>query len=147
MSALASPGLAHVVPLPVHASLCVWLAGMAACLASRQSVQRVTHSPSRLLRAHPFLLVGIGSFLFFVPLLVLDLRPESSLLRGLALLWQSLGVGPHTAANLLSRHAPDIPGWLDGILVVVLGLLPYAAADAILRHLRNRRTRTRASRN
>jgi hypothetical protein len=96
------------------------------------------------LRAQPFLLVGIGSFLFFVPLLVLDLRPESSLFRGLAMLWRSLGVGPHTAANLLARHAPDIPGWLDVLLIVVLGLLPYAAADSILRRLRSRPARTQA---
>jgi hypothetical protein len=98
------------------------------------------------LRAHPFLLVGIGSFFFFVPLLVLDLQPESFLFRGLAMLWQSLGVGPHTASNLLARHAPNIPAWLDITLIVILGLLPYAAADTILRCLRSRRTRTRVPR-
>jgi hypothetical protein len=95
------------------------------------------------LRTHPFLLVGIGSFFFFAPLLLLDLQPESSLFHGLVVLWQSLGVGPYTASNLLARHAPDIPAWLDAALIVVLGLLPYAAADAILKHLRSRRTRIR----
>jgi hypothetical protein len=103
------------------------------------------HSPIRQwLRTHPFLLVGIGSFFVFAPLLVLDRQPESSLFHWLVVLWQSLGAGPHTASNLLARHAPDIPAWLDATLVVVLGLLPYAAADAILRHLRSRRTRIRA---
>jgi hypothetical protein len=95
------------------------------------------------LRNHPLLLVGIGSFFFFVPLLVLDVQPESSLFHGLAMLWRSLGVGPHTASNLLARHAPSIPAWLDITLIVVLGLLPYAAADAILRHLRSRSRRSR----
>jgi hypothetical protein len=104
------------------------------------------HSPTmQWLRTHPFLTAGIGSFFFLAPLLVLDLRPESSLFRGLAMLWQSLGVGPHTASNLLARHAPNIPAWLDITLIVVLGLLPYAAADTILRYLRSRRTRTRMS--
>jgi hypothetical protein len=103
------------------------------------------HSPTmQWLRTHPFLLVGIGSFLSFVPLLVLDLQPESSLFRGLVVLWQFLGVGPHTASNVLARHAPNIPAWLDATLIVGLGLLPYAAADAILRHLRSRRTHARA---
>jgi hypothetical protein len=103
------------------------------------------HLPTmRWLRTHPFLLVGIGSFFFFVPLLVLELQPESSLFHGLVVLWQALGVGPHTAANLLARHAPNIPAWLDATLIVVLGLLPYAAADAILRRLRSRRTHTQA---
>jgi hypothetical protein len=103
------------------------------------------HSPTmRWLRTHPFLLVGIGSFFFFAPLLVLDLPPESSLFHGLAVLWQSLGVGPHTASNLLARHAPTMPAWLDATLIVVLGLLPYAAADAILRHLRSRRAHPQA---
>jgi hypothetical protein len=103
------------------------------------------HSPTmQWLRTHPFLLAGIGSFIFFALLLVLDFQPESSLFRGLAVLWQSLGLGPHTASNLLARHAPNIPAWLDATLIVVLGLLPYAAADAILRHLRSRRRRIRA---
>jgi hypothetical protein len=102
------------------------------------------HSPTmQWLRTHPFLLAGIGSFFFFASLLVLDLQPGSSVFRGLAVLWQSLGVGPHTASNLLARHAPNIPAWLDATLIVVLGLLPYAAADAILRHVRRRRTGTR----
>jgi hypothetical protein len=102
------------------------------------------HSPTmQRLRTHPFLFMGIGSFFFFVPLLVLDLQPGSSLFRVLAMLWQSLGVGPHTASNLLARHAPNIPAWLDTILIVLLGLLPYAAADAAVRHLRSRRTRAR----
>jgi hypothetical protein len=96
------------------------------------------------LRTHPFLFAGIGSFFFFAPLLVLDLQPESFLFHGLVVLWHSLGVGPYTASNLLARHAPNIPAWLDATLIVVLGLLPYAAADAILKHLRSRRTRTRA---
>jgi hypothetical protein len=96
------------------------------------------------LRTHPFLLAGIGSFAFFVPLLVLDLQPESSLLHGLVALWQSLGIGPYTASNLLARHAPDIPAWLDATLIVVLGLLPYAAADAILGRLWSRRTGVQA---
>jgi hypothetical protein len=103
------------------------------------------HSPTmHWVRTHPFLLVGVGSFFFFAPLLVLDLQPESSVFHGLVVLWQSLGVGPYTASNLLARHAPNIPAWLDATLIVVLGLLPYAAADAILRHLRNRRTHTQA---
>jgi hypothetical protein len=98
------------------------------------------HSPAmQWLRTHPFLLVGIGSFFFLVPLLLLDLQPESSLFHGLVLLWQTLGAGPHTASNLLARHAPSIPAWLDATLIVVMGLLPYAAADAILRKLRSRR--------
>jgi hypothetical protein len=106
---------------------------------------RPASSATQWLRTHPFLLVGIGSFFFFAPLLVLDLQPESSVLRGLVVLWQSLGVGPYTASNLLARHAPNIPAWLDAALIVVLGLLPYAAADAILGHLRSRRMRLRVS--
>lgn len=101
------------------------------------------HSPRmQWLRTHTFLLAGIVSSFLLAPLLVLDLQPESSLFRVLVVLWQSLGVGPHTAANLLARHAPNIPEWLDATLIVVLGLLPYAAADAILRRLRSRRTHT-----
>jgi hypothetical protein len=104
------------------------------------------HSPAmRWLRIHPFLLAGIGSFFFLAPVLVLDLQPDSTLFHGLVVLWQFVGVGPHTASNLLSRHAPDIPGWLDATLIVVLGLLPYAAADALLRNLRSRRTRARVA--
>jgi hypothetical protein len=105
-----------------------------------------SHSPMmQWVRTHPFLVVGVGSFFLFAPLLVLDLQPESPLFHGLVVLWQSLGVGPYTASNLLARHAPNIPAWLDATLIVVLGLLPYAAADAILRHLRRRRPRIRAS--
>jgi hypothetical protein len=104
------------------------------------------HVPTmRWLRAHPFLLVGVGSFFFFAPVLVLDLDPGSSLFHGLVVLWQSLGVGPYTASNLLARHAPDIPAWLDATLIVVLGLLPYAAADAVLRNVRSRRSHTRSA--
>jgi hypothetical protein len=109
------------------------------------SVSVRPHMPTmQWLRRHPFLLVGIGSFFFFAPLLVLDLQPESSLFQGLVVLWQSLGVGPYTASNMLAHHAPDIPGWLDATLVVVLGLLPYAAADAILQRLWSRHKHTRA---
>jgi hypothetical protein len=105
------------------------------------------HSPTvHWLRTNPFLLVGIGSFFFFAPLLILDLQPESSLFHGLVVLWQSIGVGPHTASNLLARYAPNIPQWFDVSLIVVFGLLPYAAADAILRHVWNRRTRIRVRR-
>ena len=88
------------------------------------------------LRAHPFLLIGTSSFLFLLPLLVLDLQPESVIFGILAMLWQLLGIGPHTVANWLARLAPEIPGWLDVSLIVILGLLPYAAADAVLRRLR-----------
>jgi hypothetical protein len=92
------------------------------------------------LRAHPFLFVGIASFFFFAPLVVLDLHPDSYLFSGLVVLWQTLGVGPHTASNLLAHYAPHIPKWLDVTLIVLLGLLPYAAADKILGHHRSRRT-------
>lgn len=89
-------------------------------------------------RAHPFLLVGLGSFL---PLLLLSsgaLRPESLASRVLVALWHTLGFGPHMAANLLARLAPEIHEGLDTILVIVLGLLPYLAADTLLAKLRAR---------
>jgi hypothetical protein len=98
----------------------------------------------RLLRSHPFLLLGVSSFLFLLLLLMLDLAPESPLFRALAACWQVLGIGPRAVANLLARVAPDIPGWLDVTLVIVGGLAPYAAADALLGQFRTRRSRARA---
>jgi hypothetical protein len=90
------------------------------------------------LRDHPFLTLGAASFLLLLALMVAE--PPEPAARALGLLWRTLGSGPHLAANLLARHAPALPDWLDAALVVVLGLLPYAAADALLRRWRAARS-------
>jgi hypothetical protein len=95
------------------------------------------HVPGWLTR-HPFLTLGAISFLAFLPLLLLDLDPESTGFRILAAVWRTAGFGPHLTANLLARHAPWLPAWLDAGAVVVLGLLPYALLDAALRRVRRR---------
>jgi hypothetical protein len=92
----------------------------------------------RRLRSFPFLLVGAGSFLLFGLLLLVELPADSPLFRVLALVWQTLGAGPHLVANLLARHLPDIPGWLDVTLIVGLGLAPYLAVDLLLAALSKR---------
>jgi hypothetical protein len=92
-------------------------------------------------RAHPFLLIGLGSFLPFLFLLLVDPSSEPLLFRCLVALWRTLGFGPHGVANLLARVAPEMSEALDTVLVVVLGLVPYAAADALLARLRARRSR------
>lgn len=83
------------------------------------------------LRRSPFLALGLSSFIFLL-ILGLELPIDSGFLRGIAVIWRFLGFGPHLTANLLARWAPDLPGWLDALLVVLLGLLPYLAADALL---------------
>lgn len=100
----------------------------------------------RWLRTHPFLTLGIGTTVLLGGLLVLGFPAGSTGLRVLAMLWKTLGAGPYVAANLLARWAPGLPGWLDTTLVVVLGLLPYAAADWALAQFRERLTSRRQGR-
>jgi hypothetical protein len=115
------------------------------CIMPNQSVGMRPRT-IQVLRNHPFMLTGLASFFIFAPLVLLDLQPDSALFHGLVILWQTLGVGPHAAANLLARYAPNIPGWLDVALILILGLFPYAAADVALRRYRNRRVRSRVGR-
>lgn len=93
------------------------------------------------LRTHPFLLLGVGSLFLFLLLLAVDLPSGSLRLRMLVALWQVAGIGPHAASNLLARYAPGLPGAVDAALVVILGLLPYLGADAVLARARSRRRR------
>lgn len=86
------------------------------------------------LRRHPFLSLGLGSFVFLAALL--GLPTDSRLFPSIGVMWRLLGFGPHLSANLLARWAPGLPGWLDGPLVVLLGLLPYLGADALLARMR-----------
>ncbi len=93
------------------------------------------------LRRHLFLTIGISSVLPFLVLIFSDLPAESTIHRVLVLLWQVLGIGPHVVANLLARLAPELPGLIDALLVILRGLLPCVAADALLARLRARRAR------
>jgi hypothetical protein len=98
------------------------------------------------LRHFPFLLAGSASFAAFAVLLLADLPADSLASRAMVAVWQTLGAGPHQVANLLARQWPDLPGWLDALLILVLGLLPYLAADLLLAALLKRWRGMRAAR-
>jgi hypothetical protein len=113
-------------------------------------------------RRHPFLSLGLSSFVLLAMLtlelpadaqfqrgLATSLREgiragtkpaDAQFQRGLATVWRVAGFGPHRAANFLARRAPELPEWLDTGLVVLLGLLPYLAADALLAYVRRGRS-------
>jgi hypothetical protein len=89
----------------------------------------------RVVARHPFVLIaGLGLLAFGA--LVLIHPPLDSLGGRLTIgLLRTAGAGFYFAANLLARHLPNIPGWLDVSLIIILGSLPYAAADAVLRRI------------
>lgn len=87
-------------------------------------------------RSRPFLSLGLSSFGLLGLLLALEWPSNSGLFRGIATLWHLIGFGPHLVANLLARWVPGLPRWFDAVLVVLLGMLPYLAADILLAHAR-----------
>jgi hypothetical protein len=103
----------------------------------------------RVLSRHPFAalaVLGLAALaLLALAVLPLDRAPG----RVLVLLLHTAGAGFYGAANLLARHAPWLPGWLDASLVVALGAAPYLAADVLwrrgVRALTGARRRPRAA--
>lgn len=57
-------------------------------------------------------------------------------------LLHTAGAGFHFAANLLARHAPWSPEWLDLAGVLILGMSPYLAIDTAWRRWRAARRLT-----
>lgn len=98
-------------------------------------------SPWAWVKRNPALTAGLLSLPCFAALAATELPPESPHFRLLIGAWRVLGAGPHAAANLLARVAPALPGWLDVLLVVLLGAIPYLLADFALRRLLARKPR------
>lgn len=96
-----------------------------------QSPRKPPRSLRRWVIDHPFLCVAILAGLTFAAM-------HAGLANGKAITaaWQFLGLGFHLTANLIARWLPDIPGWLDVAMVVVIGLIPYVAVDAAWRYLK-----------
>jgi hypothetical protein len=89
----------------------------------------------KLSRDHPFTLAGLVGLVAFGCLIAsgaaID-RPAGALLL---VTFRIFGAGFHLSANTLAQLLPTIPGWLDAVIVVVLGFAPYAALDAGIRRL------------
>lgn len=87
---------------------------------------------------HLFLTVGLFSLLAFGVFIIADMPPDRLPGSIILAIWRVGGFALHATANLLERIAPGLPGWLDSLLVIILGLLPYATADWLLRLMRRR---------
>lgn len=85
----------------------------------------------RFIFDNPFLCVAIVAGLIFGAM-YFGLASDSIAVAA----WQLLGFGFHATANLLARWMPDIPGWLDALMVAVIGLVPYLVLDTVWRYLK-----------
>jgi len=96
-----------------------------------QSQRKPPRSLRRWIIDHPFLCLALLAGLVFGAM-------HAGLIGGAAVTtaWQLLGVGFHATANALARWLPDIPGWLGIAMVIVFGLIPYLALDALWRYLK-----------
>ncbi|HEY0971803.1 MAG TPA: hypothetical protein VGE02_12615 [Gemmatimonadales bacterium] len=91
------------------------------------------------LRSHPFLGIGLLGLLLFALWLALGLQPrDGGVGEALFYTWRVLAAPVHLAANVLAPVTDGWPDVLDAAAVVVVGLLPYVAADWIVRQLRRR---------
>lgn len=88
-------------------------------------------SQRRFIFDNPFLCVAIVTGLIFGAMLFDLLSGEAAVA-----VWRFLGIGFHATANLLARWMPDIPGWLDALMVAVIGLVPYLVLDTVWRYLK-----------
>jgi uncharacterized protein (DUF2336 family) len=95
----------------------------------------------RLLAQHPFSAAGLTGLAAFAVLIAANLDLDTLAGAAVLALFRTLGASFHLAANLLAQHLPNLPGWLDAALVVLLGALPYPLADAAWRRLRRTRWR------
>jgi hypothetical protein len=94
----------------------------------------------RFLAANPFLSVGLLGTFIFGTWLALGLQPhDGGVGQAGFYLWRVLAAPVHVAANVLGRVTNDWPDVLDAGAAVVVGLLPYLAADALWRRWRRRR--------
>lgn len=89
------------------------------------SQRKRSRSLGRKLLDHPFLFIAALACLAYVAMM-LELGSHEVLGR----IWNILGFGFHLAGALLSNLLPGLSGWLFAALTFVLGLVPYAAADA-----------------
>lgn len=87
-------------------------------------------------RRHPFLLLALLGLMAFGAVILAGLDPAGP--AGTAALWlfRTAGFGFHASANLLARHVPWLPDWLDVVGVLMLGFAPYLLADLLWRRLR-----------
>jgi len=91
----------------------------------------------RFVVANPFLTVGLVGVLLFVLGLVLGLHPQDGGVgQATFFLWRVLAAPVHLAANVLAPVTDRWPDVLDAGAAVLVGLLPYAAADALWRRWR-----------
>jgi hypothetical protein len=100
----------------------------------------------RLVAANPFLSAGLLGTLLFGLWLVLGLHPhDGGVGQASFYVWRVLAAPVHLATNVLSPLTDPWPDALDGGAAVVVGLVPYVAADRLWRRwLRRRRPRTDA---
>lgn len=93
-----------------------------------------------VLRSHPFLGVGLlGIALFGIWLMLGAETRDGGLGHLLFYSWRLLAAPIHLATNVLAPVTDRWPDAADGIAAVVVGLLPYAGADWLLRRRRRRR--------
>lgn len=92
-------------------------------------------STRRIITRNPFLCIGACALLLFVLAVPLRLHAHDVIgpLVTHAYFW--LGRPIWWVANAIHNAAPDLNRWADRLLVVTLGLLPYAAADWLYRRL------------
>jgi hypothetical protein len=100
----------------------------------------------RFLAANPFLSVGLLGTLIFGTWIALGLDPQDGGAgQAVFYVWRVLAAPVHLAANVLAPLTNDWPDVLDAGAAVVMGLLPYLAADALWRRWRRRGDRPAAA--
>jgi hypothetical protein len=94
----------------------------------------------RTLAANPFLSAGLlGIAVFGVWLLFWPDPGDGGAGQALFYVWRVLAAPVHLAANVLAPITDRWPDPLDAGAAVLLGLLPYLAADAVWRRWSRRR--------
>jgi hypothetical protein len=100
----------------------------------------------RFLAANPFFSAGVLGAVLFGLWIVLGLDPsDGGVGQATFYVWRVLAAPVHLATNVLSPHTDGWPDVLDGGAAVVVGLVPYVAADGLWRRwLQRRRPRAPA---
>jgi hypothetical protein len=95
----------------------------------------------RFVTTNPFLCVGLLGTLIFGIWIVLGLDPsDGGAGQASYFVWRVLAAPVHLATNVLSPVTDHWPDALDGGAAVVVGLVPYVAADGLWRRwFKNRR--------
>jgi hypothetical protein len=83
----------------------------------------------------PFLIVGAAAFVSFGLIAAGAVPLDHPAGRAFYVVWRIAGAPFHVVANLLARYAAGLPGWLDAVLVISLGWLPYIVLDRLTRAL------------